>query len=580
MKRFATLLLAVSMCAGLLLTSCTPQNQSSSSSNAASVPGSESTPAASAGDVSNLDTLKVQTGDGSDMADAQDLRISISTTPSGAFNPALTTDNTLAYVTALVYDSILRYTPDYQFEPGIAKSWEISEDSKTITLHFPENATWHDGEKFSAKDVLFTLKFMGDPKYPGQFYTKVSAIKGMEDYKSGKATDVEGIKLIDENTLEITTAEVYAPLLSNLAEIYVIPEHIWGKIDISTAMEQTELLQKPVGTGPFKLKEFVLDQYCSFDRNDQYWEGVPKLKTILLQSVNAETAQGQILNGETDMLSVSDMSQQSLDIYNQAGIPIDVCYWTSYREIGLNARTPLLQKKEVRQALCTGFDRAGICKSVYNGYATVAKTCYAPFFWSYPGDAELNAYDYDPEKAKAMLLEAGWEYKDGTMYADGKPVEFTLCTVSSAQGDAVLAVFQENMKSLGIKVTVQNMEFATQLAQLREGTGWDMYYLGMGTGSDPDGRLAYASYSIGQGNNFTGYANEELDKLLEEGVKYVDVEQRKPIYFQVAKLMNEELPSIFVCNWADGMAVNPQLRNYKITPNVKYYHILDWYFAK
>lgn len=574
MKRIATLLLTAALSLSFLLSGC------GQSGEPAPVPSGDGTASTGAAGDTGTDEPQVQTGDGSDMAETQDLRISISGTPAGVFNPALTSDNTEASVTWLIFDSLLRYTPDYDFAPGIARSWEVSEDSKTVTLHLAENAVWHDGEKFTANDVAFTLKFMGDPKYPGQFYTKVSAIKGMEEYKAGTAADVEGIKVIDDNTIELTTAEVYAPFLSNLAEIYVIPEHIWSKIDISTAMEQTELLQNPVGTGPFKIKDFAVDQYCSFSRNDDYWEGAPKLQSVLLQSVNEETAQGQILNGETDIMYVDDMSEDSLAIYKNAGIPIEVSYWTSYREIGLNARNPLLQDKRVRQALATGFDRAGICKSIYNGYATVANTCYAPFFWAYPGDDALNQYAYDPEKAVQMLQEAGWEYKDGTMYANGAPVEFTLASTSSKQADALLAVFQDNMKQIGIKVTVQNMEFATQLAALREGTGWDMYFLGMGTGNDADGRLAFASYSIGAGNNFTGYASEELDALLEEGVKYVDIEKRKPIYYEVAKFMNEELPSIFVCNWGSGTALNPKLRNYVASSNAKYYDIVNWYFAK
>lgn len=514
------------------------------------------------------------------MAEDQTLKISISSSPAGKFNPAISVDNTEASVTHLLFESLVKLTPEYEFEPSLATSWEVSEDSKTITMKLQDNAKWHDGTPFTAEDVAFTLKFIADKNYTGQFYSKVSAIKGTEAYKAGTATEVEGIKVIDPTTIEITTAEVYAPFFMDMSFIKIIPKHIWGAVDIATAEEQTELMLNPVGTGAFKLTKFVPDQYSTYERFDEYWGGQPKLSNVVIQVANAETAQAQLLNGETDMIDVNSMNKDDLEVYQQAGIPVHVSYWTSYRELGVNFRNKILTEKNIRKGLMHALDRQGVCDNIYDGYATVANTIYAPFFWAFPGEDQLINYDYNPEKAKELLIQGGWEYKDGKMYADGKPVKLNLLTTSSKQGDLLLVVFQENLKSIGVELVISQVEFATQLDMLRKGEGYDLFFLGNGTGNDADGRLVFHTDSIGKGNNFTGYSNPEVDRLLEEGVKYIDINERKPIYAELAKILNDELPSLFICNWGSGVATDPKLTEYVPSSNDKYYNLVNWYFAK
>jgi len=514
-----------------------------------------------------------------DIAEGQMLRLMSYYSPSGKFNPALTTDDVDAQVTALVFDSLVRITPDYSFDPCLAKSWEVSDDNKTIVFKLQENVKWHDGEPFTADDVAFTLKFVGDPNYPGQFSSRVTSILGMNEYKAGTAADVEGIKVIDANTISITTADVYAPFFLDMSGMYIIAEHIWKDVDIAKALEATDVLANPIGTGIFILDDYGIDQYYSFVRNDDYWQGVPKIEKIFIEIGNEAIAQGKLLNGEIDMMDLTVMDTEDIQMFQDAGFDLKVGYWTAYRDLGCNLRNDFLAIKEVRQALMYSLNRQGICDSVFNGYATIADTCYAPFLWGYPGADKLVHYDYNPDKAIEMLTAVeGCEYtSDGKLLFKGQPVSLRLPTSQNTAIELALAVIQDNFKDIGVDLKVEFIEFAALLELVATGEGYDLYYMGRGTGSDADARLMFHSSSIPT-SNYQAYSNPEVDQLLEEGVKFLNVEERKPYYHRVAQILNDELPSLFICHWGGGTVIDPSLVNFNITTNSLYFNLVNWYF--
>ena len=519
-----------------------------------------------------------------DMADEQILRIAQTTLAAGLFNPAYTINGTEAKVDHLVYDSLFLITPDYNFEPKLCTSYEISDDSRTFTLHLAENVKWHDGQPFTAKDVQFTIEFMADPAYPGSQFSTVSFILGIDDYKAGTAQSIEGLKMLDDYTIEVTTKDVYAPFFITWCDLYIIAEHIWGDVDMATVTNQSELLRNPIGTGPFKLERFEVDQYAMLTKNEDYFMGAPLLDKIQLVLINAETAQGQLLSGELDIIDNSDFSDENLAPYKDGGYPIYTAFWATYQDVGCNLReNELLQDVNVRKALMHALDRQGVCDTIYNGYAVPANTLYSPFFWAFPGNDVLEPYVYDRDKAIKILTETvGWEFTDGVMYANGTPVSFDLYHANSAAGPIgkALVVFQQNFKDIGIELNLNTIEFAQLLDMVRAGEGWDFYQFAMGTGKDANALGVFGKEAIGKGNNFQGYYNPRVEELLAEGLTYVEIEKRKEVYAEIAKIINDELPSLFICNWESGMVTTPKLMNYSCSPNYGYPNLLNWYLAK
>ncbi|WP_025642654.1 ABC transporter substrate-binding protein [Schnuerera ultunensis] len=501
--------------------------------------------------------------------------------PSGVFNPLLNNDDYNAYVTDLIYENLVTLTPDLEFEPVLAEEWELSEDARSITFHLRKGVKWHDGEPFTAEDVKFTYEFIANPKYPGAYSSYINAIEGYEARKSGQADELTGVEVIDKHTVKITTSEVYAPFLEKICFwIRIIPKHIWGEVDIEKANESTELLRNPIGTGPFKFTEFSPDRYTIVEKNTDYWDGEAKLDKIILQVVNPETAQAQMLNGELDYLPLTTLEPDNIKMYEDAGFVVEEFKYNAYQNMIINNQNPVLNNKWVRQALAYGIDRQGIVDSILYGYGNVANQIYPTHFWPYPGDDQINHYEYNPEKAIELLTEkAGWEYKDGKMYIDSNPAKFTLIYPSGNKARELSApVIQENLKNIGIEIELQMMEFATMAAQVEEPSpdAFDFALMGHGIGADADVRTFLHTDFIFNGANYCRYSNEELDKLLEEGMKYLDIEKRKPIYAEVAKIVNEEMPTLYLYNYSSAIAIVPNLKGIRPHAFTSAYNAVNW----
>ena len=149
--------------------------------------------------------------------------VGIVASPGGVFNPALATDSYDFYITDLVFQGLLQLNPDYELEGVLAESWEVNEDGTVFTFHLREGVLWHDGQPFTAEDVKFSLEYLADPNYPGSRASYVSSIKGIEAYTNGEADTVEGIEIVDGNTVVITTEEPYSSGLLRFGTNIQIP---------------------------------------------------------------------------------------------------------------------------------------------------------------------------------------------------------------------------------------------------------------------------------------------------------------------------------------------------------------------
>lgn len=506
------------------------------------------------------------------------LRLGTISSPTGIFNPLYASDDYTAYINSLIFQSLVSVDASANLQPNLAKSWEVSEDSKTVTFHLFENIKWSDGEAFTAEDVQFTLEFMSNKNYTGLNSTYIQQIDGYDGFRDGTAEHLSGITIIDENTIAITTKEVYASFFEKIGRgVSIIAKHIWEGVPLEEVEQSTELLQNPVGTGPFILQDYVPDQYTSLVKNQEYFEGNPKIDKIIVQVVNPDTAQAQLLNNELDMIRVESLNPDDIKIYEDAGFEVKSNLLNAYQHMVINLNNPLLSNKDFRQAMAYAINREGIVSSLLYGYGNVANTIYTKEFFAYPGEEAINDYAYSPEKAIEILTgKVGLEYKGGTMYQDGKPVKLTLLYPSGNKArEGAATVIQQNFKEIGIDLKLELVEFATltSILQDKKADNYQLALLGNGFGADAD-----VTQNVGTGgsNNHSQYSNSKIDELLVQGLSSLDNETRSPIYKEIATILNDELPVIYLYNWERFTILNPKIKNVNVTTYSFYDGVENW----
>lgn len=504
--------------------------------------------------------------------------------PDGPWDPTLYTDAYTAMSLGLIMEGLATYNENLELIPWLAESWEISEDQKEITFHIREGIKWHDGEDFTAEDVSFTFHVMGDPDYQGVRYGEVVApLLGATAYKEGTADTIEGIEVIDPLTIKFTFEEVYAPAIESCG-FSVIPKHIFeGNIGAAQRDFTTSADFVPIGTGPYKWVKYETDQYVELARNEDWWgyqygmgangEGTgkgPFVDTIFCKIMDQDTGLAAFLAGEVDAVSVPiaeyDMiaEVEFAEMYEVPG--------GGFQHFSLNQYKAPFNDVKFRQAVCYAINRQGIIDNILDGHGIVQASPIWSESWAH--NPEVEPFPYDPEKAKELLDEAGYLDTDGDGIREynGEPMIFDLFyPTGNMVRMASMPLIWQNLTAVGIEVRGELQDWPTLLGHVFpddrkiEPDDFDTYLMGWSLSIDPDAAVIWSSkYEHPDGYNAYGYKNEETDALWEEGVKYVDPEKRKEIYYELEKILAEELPTIFLYNDNEIVAVNNRVKDVKI----------------
>ncbi len=496
--------------------------------------------------------------------------------PSGNFLSLITSTDNDFLVTDVVFQSLIFITDKNELVPGLAESWEIADDSKSMIFHLRQGVKWHDGEDFDADDVLFNWKFIANPEYTGPLYSNFAPIVGMEAFHNGETEEIEGVEIIDPYTIKISFNDVYASVLTMVGtKANLIPEHIWKDIEVGKASEQTEMLRNPIGTGAFMMDEFAPDQYVSLVAFEDYWDGRAYLDRIIIKATNQDTAQAELLSGQINYMTVSDFNPDDMGLYEDEGIQVLTTAGGSYQFMGVNHLLPDFQDMKVRQALMYGIDRQGLVENLLYGYGEILTQPLPTSSWAHPGEDTVNNYDYNPEKAIVLFEEAGFKYEDGIMYRpDGEQLKWVLKYPSGNKTrERSAPVIQQNLKDIGIDLELQLMEFATMFDQLNA-DDFELFLIGFGAGVEPD---QSRFWKTGAKYNLMNYESAENDRLLDKGISFIDNDERGAVYAEWGVFLNQDLPSIFLYTPELGCAVSSDLRGAS-APNVLWYDANHWYF--
>ena len=477
--------------------------------------------------------------------------------------PPLANDASSFGIIGLVYDSLLKYDGDLNLVGQLAESWQVSADGLTLTFKLRHGVKWHDGAPFTAQDVLFTYQVMVDPKTPTAY--------------SGDYLQVKKAEAPDDYTFRVTYGQPFAPALGSWAGLSILPKHLLAGQDIT----KSPLGRHPIGTGPYKFQEWQAGERIVLTYNPDYFEGRPYLNGYLYQvKPDLATMFLELKAGNLDRMGLTP-----LQYTRQTDYPKFKRMYNKYRYIpfsyiylGYNLEDNKFADRRVRQALTYAINKKEIIDGVLMGLGEEAYGPYKPGTWYYNPD--VPKFAYDPQKARALLAEAGWQpNSEGILTKDGKPFEFTILT---NQGNDIRVrtaeIIQGRLREVGILVQIRTVEWAAFLKEFIEKGNYEAVLLGWNTGLDPDQYDIWDSTKTKPGElNFNHYNNPEVDRLLEEGRHTFDREKRRQIYFKLQEILAEDQPYTFLFVPDSLPAIHKRFRGVKPAPAGIDYNFIKWY---
>lgn len=572
MKRFLTLVLALAMAFSLVACGSSKQEP------AAQEPAAQE-PAAEA-------TVEVKEEAAETESTADDTIIyAFWNAPSGVLQPLLVDDEYDGAILKFSFDTLLSYDKELNPVPNMAE-YTMSEDQTVLTFKLKEGIKWHDGQPVTAEDVAFTFNSLADPDYTGPRYGDVEGLKGAKAYHNGEADRIEGITVVDELTVVFEFEQPFAPGLTKIgADRAIIPKHIWEKVPIADWAKQTELMNNPIGCGPYIVKENVAGQYVALEAFPDYFKGEALTKNVIFKVSNQDTVVAELINGEIDIADISSLKTQDLKTLEDAGIKVTSYAGVTSQYMGMNLREPIFQDVRVRQAITYAIDRKVMVEKLLEGRGDVVHAPLLPNSWAYPKDGVLNEYDLDLDKAKALLAEAGWEDRDGDGIVENAAGEAFKVSLKYPQGNKTrersAPIIQASLKEIGIDVELRIMEFAALLDEVMANHEFDMFLMGSSLDTDPDPKPIWHSDSSSDeiGNsawNIVAYRNPEADKVMDAALATTDIATRTELYREFCIMVNEDCPEVLLYAPDITVAYNPNLQNYEPSTFNNYYNCENW----
>jgi peptide/nickel transport system substrate-binding protein len=525
------------------------------------------------------------------------------------FNSAL--NDSAFSVFSYIYDGLITENGQTAaLEPALAESWEISPDKKNITFTLREGLKWSDGKPLTADDVVFTYN---------KIYLNDKIPTGIRDIlRIGTSGGFPSVKKVDNRRVEFTVPEPFAPFLRYTGGISILPKHVLeesvrtkdseGNLKFLTTWGTDTDPKKIVGNGYYTIDSYVPSQRVVFKRNPYYWRKdergnpQPYVEKVVLRIIESDDSQlVGFRSGDIDSLEVKSEAFSLLKkeedkgkytIYN--GGPASESRFVSFNlnkarnEKGKPFVNPIksawFNNLTFRQAIAYAIDRDSMINNVYRGIGVIQHSAIgenSPFYLS-PKEG-LKTYNYDPNKAKKMLTEAGFKYdgRSQLLDKDGNKVRFAILVKAEEKSRVDAAVqIQQDLKKIGIKTDLQAISFNTITQKLKK-RDWECYVGGFAGGGSVEPHSSFNIWSSQgmlhqfnqgqlpgekpiQGWEVTDW-EKEIDELFAAGVKELDDRKRKEIYGKFQQIAAEQLPFFYLINPIALEAVRDRVENIKFT---------------
>ena len=468
---------------------------------------------ADAGASTGKDTLVIAQG-----ADAKSL------------DPHASNDNPSSRIRVQIYDRLMDLDDNGVPQPMLAESWERPND-KTIIFHLRKGVKFHNGDEMKASDVKFSLeRALAAPE--------VSHI----------LTGINGVEVLDDYTVKVTTEKPMAAILNNLAHttIAILSEK-------ATKEAGDKFGQNPVGSGPYKFVSWQSGDRVTLEAFPEYWQGEAPIKNVVFRNIVEETNRTIGLEtGELDIIyDIQGMDKNKLKDDDRfvviEGPQVSMTY------LGFNMKKAPYDNPKVREAISYAIDQKPIIDTVFLGAGEAANSIIGPNVWGY---YDVEKYTQDIEKAKALLAEAG--YPDGfkaKIWVNDNPVR---------RDTAV--ILQDQLKQIGIDLAIETVEWGAFLDGTARGDH-EMFLLGWGTVTrDPDYGIyeLVSTTTMGSAGNRSFYSNPTVDKLLEEGRTELDPEKRKAIYKEIQEIIRKDIPMYMIIYPLQNVVTQKNIKNFKL----------------
>lgn len=473
--------------------------------------------------------------------------------PNGVFNPLLEESQYDSDVNDAIWAPLLEVNYDGTIIEGLAYLPEVSEDGKTYTFTLKDGIKWQDGTPITSQDFEFTFKYIMDKTYTGRFERESLNVLGWEAYRDGTSTNIEGFKIIDDNKFSVTVDNPNAKTLTYFSkDLKPLAKHVYGADYVQgNAKDLDKFNRNPFGNGAYKFVNYKDGEEVVLVANENYYKGVPKVKNLVFRVVNETNQMLLLQNGDVDIMNGTiAVTTENLSLVNQLGFAnANIVEYLGYGYIAINHKEPIMQDLNVRRALAYGLDRASVVEAAFGGQANVIDIPQSTVSWAYPDEKDYTHYEYNPEKAKQLLEEAGWKVgSDGIREKDGVKLSLKfLASSPNSVNDILVPVMIENYKAIGIELKAEQMEFRTLIdkqSEAREGNfSYHLAFLAWSLDIDPDSTSTFGSTGA---NNKISYSNPTIDKLLSDALNEMDQTKRKALYAQLYKEISEDLPYLFL----------------------------------
>ncbi len=476
-------------------------------------------------------------------------------------------------VSKLVYSGLVRIDNQQNIVPDLAESWQISNDQKKYLFVLRDNLYWHDGTPLKVEDVLFTFEAIKNP-----------------DFKSPLASNFSDVtvEIVDDKTIKFELQEPYTPFLENLT-VGILPEHLWRDVNPGNALLADYNL-KPIGSGPYKLESLSKDKLGNIKSytliaNEDYYLKEPYIQEVIFKFYPDYNSGVEALSSR----NVDGISYLPKEMRNNLRIRKDLNFHSlqlpQHTSLFFNEKNnPALEQIEVRKALAHALNKQQIVEEAIETEGEVIDAPILPGFIGY--NPKIATYDYNLEKAKELLTEAGYEMPESTSTSyrikDGEELAFIITTVNNSENSLAAQAIQKMWQEVGIKVNLNLIDSQSIKNQVIKNRDYEILLFGEIVGIDPDPYPFWHSSQTGEnGLNLSNFVNKEADQVLEEARQITDPQKRHDKYVHFQNILNQYLPAIFLYTPKYIYPMSEQVKGFDtqniVSPSDRFSNIINWY---
>jgi peptide/nickel transport system substrate-binding protein len=480
--------------------------------------------------------------------------------------PLLASDSASHSIAGMVFNGLVKYDKDMNIIGDLAESWDVTQNGLVITFHLRKGVQWHDGKPFTAADVLYTYQVTTDPKTPTAY--------------AGDFLKIKKAEALDDYTFRVTYDKPFAPALISWASA-ILPRHLLAGKDIT----KSPLARHPIGTGPYKFKEWVAGQKIVLVSNENYFEGrpyidgrvtriIPDTATMFLELRAQNIGMMGLTPLQYTRQTDNNLFKENFNKYRYLSF--------AYTYLGYNLKNPLFKDKRVRQAISYAVNKDEIISGVLLGLGKLATGPYKHGTWAY--NDKVKIYNYDPAKARVLLKQAGLTdtNNDGVLEKDGKPFEFEILTNQGNETRQKCAeIIQRQLKEVGISVKIRIVEWSAFVTDFINKRRFDAVILGWTIPLDPDAYdVWHSSKTSPEELNFVSYKNPEADEMLEKGRSTFNQAERKKYYDRFQEILVEDQPYTFLYVPEELIIISNRIRGVEPAPIGIGHNFIKWYVPK